>query len=154
MRRTQESLQKAQDEMKRRLLTNRPPQVEPQPQQLPVDEYLTIRYGNKRRWVHVKRTTIEYLHKLQKGKCAICKRDICIDTVPLNEKYRRAHIDHNHTTHQIRGLLCGHCNLMLGFARENQAIFQAAIEYIRYYEEEAPLQGNLFGKFPPKKEAP
>ena len=40
----------------------------------------------------------------QEGKCAICKR--------ASEK--TLHVDHNHTTGQVRDLLCFQCNNALG----------------------------------------
>lgn len=60
----------------------------------------------------------------QDGCCAICgqsekelKREICID--------------HCHITGHIRGLLCGRCNSLLGFAKDNVYILEAAAAYLR-----------------------
>ncbi len=33
----------------------------------------------------------------------------------------------------IRGLLCGHCNTLLGFARDNPEVLNRAAEYIRAF---------------------
>ncbi len=49
----------------------------------------------------------------QKGRCAICKT-----TDPNcsgNAKLKNFHIDHDHITGKVRGLLCNKCNLNLGW---------------------------------------
>ena len=65
--------------------------------------------------------------KQQKGVCAICGR-------PEDKLFKgqiiALSIDHDHKTGQIRGLLCSHCNTMLGLARENTHILTRAISYL------------------------
>jgi len=58
----------------------------------------------------------------QDGRCAICE---C-----KQSENRQFAIDHDHTTGHIRGLLCGRCNTMLGFARDNIHSLAAAIQYL------------------------
>lgn len=41
-----------------------------------------------------------------------------------------AHVDHNHTTKEIRGLLCGNCNRALGMLHEDPAVIRGLTEYI------------------------
>lgn len=60
------------------------------------------------------------LAKLQNGRCAICLK-------PEGKLY----VDHNHSTGQIRKLLCKHCNWGLGSFCEDPAIMLRAIEYLR-----------------------
>jgi hypothetical protein len=57
----------------------------------------------------------------QDGLCAICRGD---------NKARRLHIDHDHTTGEIRGLLCNNCNLLLGHALDSAERLTAAIAYL------------------------
>lgn len=57
----------------------------------------------------------------QDGVCLICKK---------KPKNRRLSVDHNHTTSEIRGLLCQKCNAILGLAGDNVKILQNAIEYL------------------------
>jgi hypothetical protein len=59
----------------------------------------------------------------QKGKCAICNE------APSSE--RGLHVDHDHVTGQVRGLLCHHCNVALGSFREDESLLLSAIDYIR-----------------------
>ena len=75
----------------------------------------------------------------QKGVCAICKN-------PETRKSRYGgicllHIDHNHTTNKVRGLLCNLCNQALGRFRDNQNILKSAIEYLNKFNQNK--QGDL-----------
>jgi len=58
----------------------------------------------------------------QNGGCAICGG--------TKGKNGRLHIDHNHATGKVRGLLCSPCNVAIGMLRENPALFQKAQDYI------------------------
>jgi hypothetical protein len=57
----------------------------------------------------------------QKYKCAIC-------SIPIDEFTR--HIDHDHDTRLIRGLLCARCNHGLGHFRDSINILQSAAKYL------------------------
>ena len=65
------------------------------------DWHLKATYG-------IRRT--DYLAMLEKqgGKCLICSSDTA-------RWKKRFHVDHCHTTGEIRGLLCNRCNPMLGW---------------------------------------
>lgn len=65
------------------------------------------------------------LLQAQHYKCKICGAETT-DKVKLN-----LCVDHDHKTGQIRGLLCGSCNQMLGFAKENPVILLKAIQYLK-----------------------
>lgn len=68
-------------------------------------------------------SVIEYerLVAAQEGKCAICHR------------VRKLHVDHNHVTRQIRGLLCFPCNVTLGYMSESPERLEVAANYLRRY---------------------
>jgi|SRR5579871_1522807 len=68
----------------------------------------------------------------QGGVCAICKK---VETSTCYGKVRALAVDHDHQTGKIRGLLCNHCNRMLGAAFDNSALLLEAVEYLRSYEE-------------------
>lgn len=79
------------------------------------------------RLTHVKRkfglTEEAYIMLLsaQSNSCAIC-----------NEKFTKTpHVDHNHNTNVVRGLLCDLCNRGLGFFREEVLRLLAAAEYLK-----------------------
>jgi len=63
----------------------------------------------------------------QEGKCALCGG--------LRSVFQTALcVDHDHETDEIRGLLCMHCNLMLGYAKDNINVLLSAIEYLNKLE--------------------
>jgi hypothetical protein len=53
----------------------------------------------------------------QNGQCASCKS-------PQKNFKRRFHVDHNHTTGKIRGLLCVNCNHLIGLFEKNPNCFE------------------------------
>ncbi|MFX0021130.1 MAG: endonuclease VII domain-containing protein [Candidatus Hermodarchaeota archaeon] len=66
----------------------------------------------------------------QKEKCLICGRNFSEILFPQN-----THIDHDHKTGKIRGLLCNNCNVILGNAFDNPLILIRAIEYLQMNKE-------------------
>lgn len=61
----------------------------------------------------------------QDGKCAVCHK-------PLDRsRPKDIHVDHNHVTGIVRGLLCASCNRGLGFFKEDPDILAAALDYLR-----------------------
>lgn len=73
----------------------------------------------------------ETLLKKQRGKCAICKRP------PSEENTRPGArpylcIDHDHSTGEVRGLLCNDCNIAIGRIRTSKHL-DAAAAYLRSY---------------------
>lgn len=63
----------------------------------------------------------------QGGCCAICRT-----TKPggQGDKYGRFHVDHDHATGVVRGLLCQRCNVGLGFFLDDSSRLRAAIGYL------------------------
>lgn len=57
----------------------------------------------------------------QNGMCAICKN--------LPGK-KRLHVDHDHKTGKLRGLLCFKCNVGLGNFGDSTELLKAALEYL------------------------
>lgn len=79
--------------------------------------YLQSRYG----------LTIEQFDEMvekQGGLCAICSS-------PPKGRWKRLHVDHDHVTGKVRGLLCHACNILLGHARDSGDILQKAAAYLR-----------------------
>lgn len=59
----------------------------------------------------------------QDGRCAIC-----LTGDP--GRYPNWHVDHDHATGRVRGLLCGPCNRGLGHFQDNIDSLQRAISYL------------------------
>ena len=91
------------------------------------DKYrASLRGQIKQREHHLKRygITLEEYDKLltaQEYKCAIC--DMFLKNIIV-------HLDHNHQTGEIRGLLCQKCNFGLGNFQDNSSLLQKAIKYL------------------------
>jgi hypothetical protein len=62
------------------------------------------------------------LFQRQDSKCAICRS--------ATTAGNGWHVDHCHKTKRVRGILCNHCNLTLGHAKENPDILVAAARYL------------------------
>lgn len=64
----------------------------------------------------------------QNGSCYICGRH-------QDEFDKRLSLDHNHSTGELRGLLCQACNVALGYTEENISRLTKMIEYIMLYND-------------------
>ena len=84
-----------------------------------------------RRDTHLMRTYLinqsiyDHLLLMQDGHCALC---------PATESGRKDDryliVDHCHETGDVRGLVCHHCNIMLGGAKDNITTLQNGISYL------------------------
>lgn len=72
---------------------------------------------------------VKALWEAQDGACALCETPLDIHS-NSRSSHETAHVDHCHTTNDIRGLLCRHCNLLLGHAKDRIVVLQAAIRYL------------------------
>lgn len=86
----------------------------------------TLRYWLKRNY-GITLETFEEMERAQSGKCAICNR------IPSGEGHtnNRLHVDHDHTSGVVRGLLCRDCNLGLGHFGENIDRLLGAVAYLK-----------------------
>ena len=73
----------------------------------------------------INQSIYEHLLLMQNGHCALC---------PATESGRKEDkhliVDHDHETGDVRGLVCHHCNIMLGGAKDNIDTLQNAISYL------------------------
>lgn len=67
------------------------------------------------------------LFEAQAGRCGCCAR-------PLpSVGARGTHVDHDHTTGRLRGILCRHCNIGLGQFADDAARIRVAALYVERF---------------------
>ena len=80
-------------------------------------EKLKLRYGlSYEEW--------ERIREKENYSCMICG-------ITEDEMSKKLDVDHSHDTGKVRGVLCNPCNTMLGRARDNVQILEAAVEYLK-----------------------
>ena len=69
---------------------------------------------------HLKRygLTTEQINKLKEKGCEMCGAT------------ENIHIDHNHKTQEVRGVLCTNCNRGLGHFKDSPELLRKAAEYL------------------------
>lgn len=70
----------------------------------------------------------ETILKRQQGRCAICRAQ-----PPRNA---HLHVDHDHATSKVRGLLCNNCNIAVGFMADDIDRCIAAARYLHEHRAE------------------
>lgn len=72
---------------------------------------------------------LELWHRIRAGEpCQVCGR--------VDSNTKNMHIDHNHTTGKVRGILCNSCNMALGSMREDPEAIVKLLHYLIKYEPE------------------
>lgn len=106
-------------------------------------EYASTEKGKKgkrksllKRKYKITEEEIDSLVEKQKGLCAIC--DNILIKAPLTKKgslfSNKMCIDHNHKTNKVRGILCGLCNIGLGYFKDDIIKLEKAAAYLRRAE--------------------
>ena len=67
-----------------------------------------------------------YLMERIDGICPCCGCELTLNQQGASS----CHIDHDHKTGELRGLLCHSCNLALGYVNDSIAVLQKLIRYI------------------------
>ena len=86
---------------------------------------------------------LKEMYEHQNVSCAICKTKMIFDTEALSlGKERQGEsvcVDHCHTSGNVRGLLCFHCNTALGHVFDNTETLTKMITYLQ----QPPLVAHL-----------
>ena len=78
---------------------------------------------------------IEDVYKMleqQNNTCAIC--DTKIELMKGRKHMDSACVDHDHKTNKVRALLCGRCNMVLGFNNDDITLLEKQIEYLKAHK--------------------
>ena len=70
----------------------------------------------------------DFMLEQQNYKCKIC--GVSSELI-MEQSGKSLSVDHNHTTNEIRGLLCNSCNSGLGHFKDDIDIMNEAINYLR-----------------------
>lgn len=73
----------------------------------------------------------------QYGHCATCFTSLTLDSFSekSEETIKPGHVDHDHKTGKVRGILCSKCNHALGLVNDDESILKAMISYLKEYSE-------------------
>lgn len=96
------------------------------------ERYLLVQRRAYKKWRLETRygLTVEKFFKMlkkQSSRCAMCREKF------LSSK--QTHVDHDHKTGKVRGLLCAACNRGLGFLRDSIVIFKQGIRYLKKHQQ-------------------
>ena len=90
---------------------------------------MTLTPADRKRDSHYRRTygiTLEQYNQMlenQGHKCWVCQRH-------QSEFKQRLHVDHNHATREVRGLLCNHCNRNVIGRHKDPELLRRAGDYL------------------------
>jgi hypothetical protein len=87
------------------------------------NQHLKDKYG-------ITQKDYELILKSQKYMCAICKTK----KPSKNYNISHFHVDHDHNTNKVRGLLCNNCNTGIGLLKDDINILSKAINYLKKHK--------------------
>lgn len=101
-------------------------------------DYIFHKYG-------ITPASFQALGERQGWRCAVCRTD----KPPRPAKKSRVpwsawHIDHDHETNEVRGLLCINCNMLLGQAKDKLTVLDAAQRYLLCSKRTVAYCGGTF----------
>ena len=106
------------------------------------DKFLRTRYtkklNNLKATYNIDEQAYRDMMDSAKGCCEICGNSF---VNPIFSKHD-THVDHDHSTGLVRGLLCKHCNVSLGAFKESVDNLSAAIKYLHKYTGDANGMGK------------
>lgn len=88
-------------------------------------------YEDIRKQYSLSRSSYDAMFDQQHGLCWICGFKLNKIRGRLHEREKSPHIDHDHKTGKVRGILCGLCNRGLGQFKDNPDLLIKAAEYLK-----------------------
>ena len=88
-----------------------------------------VKLKNKKQWLkrkyNMEINQFQSIKIKQKGNCAICNTKL--------EDGFLVHVDHDHETGNVRGILCRWCNTGLGNFKDSMVNLKSALRYLKKY---------------------
>ena len=78
--------------------------------------------------------TLDQYHSLvekQDFRCIVCS---VVPDDSYGGSHDGFHIDHDHVSGRVRGLLCKHCNVGIGMLKDSEEVLLSAVEYLRSHK--------------------
>ena len=95
------------------------------------DYHLRLRYG-------ITAAEADAMREAQGGLCALCR------------ERSAEHVDHDHLTGKVRGMLCSCCNQGLGNFRDREDVMRAAIAYLQAHSwQKRRIEVGVYALVPP-----
>ena len=91
--------------------------------------HLLQKKANLKRYWNLSLEEYERMSAAQGNVCAICK----LPPRGTARNNKALHVDHDHSTGTIRGLLCGECNRALGLLRDDPVRLIEGANYLQRY---------------------
>lgn len=89
---------------------------------------IASRHNTRIRKYGITPSEVDALFEVQGRVCAICKSS--------EHGGKNWHVDHDHDSKSIRGILCNGCNTALGGMKDSPAILRAAADYLEKHEKQ------------------
>lgn len=102
-----------------------------------VDEYRVLLKRQGFRKYGITLEEFESLWDQQDGKCANPQCASTYEKSDMSRKKDGLHVDHDHLTNKVRGLLCRGCNTALGHVDDSIARLRGLIAYLESHAEPA-----------------
>jgi len=88
-------------------------------------DFARVQHDRILRYKHgLTREDYDILFELQGGACAICGNG-------PDKKHPHLHLDHDHDSGLVRGLLCFSCNAGIGLLGDNPSLLERALVYLK-----------------------
>jgi hypothetical protein len=83
------------------------------------------RRAHLKRFYNITPEEFDAMVMAQNGRCGICDVELELNT-------HKTHVDHNHLTGQVRGVLCCRCNWRVGLFENSPAIMDKVRKWIYF----------------------
>jgi len=87
----------------------------------------TTRYQCRKKGIAPPAITSKELFQLRLDHNGLCD---CCGRLEFSDSTRSFHLDHDHKTGKVRGLICAQCNMGLGYFEDSTTLLRLASDYL------------------------